>query len=155
MPKRLNPNLVKIHRNYTVEEAAVLLDRHKNTVRSWVKEGLPVCDEKRPTLILGVELRKYLQGKRTVNKKKCRSFELYCMRCREPKRPAGNMVDYCSETGTSGRLIGLCPDCDGMMNRYASVASLDKLKQELDVSIPKSQEHINKWGELPVNSDFK
>jgi len=37
MAKRLNPNLAKIHRNYTVEEVALLFSVHKNTVRSWVK----------------------------------------------------------------------------------------------------------------------
>ena len=34
---RLNPRRVKLHRNYTVGEAAMLLDVHKNTVRSWLK----------------------------------------------------------------------------------------------------------------------
>lgn len=155
MPKSLNPNLVKIHRNYTVEEVAALFGIHKNTVRSWIRDGLPVCDERRPTLILGFELRKYLQGKRSARKRKCGPFELYCMRCREPKKPAANMVDYCPQTETNGRLVGLCPDCDGVMNRYANITSLDKIKQGLDVSVPKLLEHINKRGELPVNSDFK
>ncbi len=146
MPKLLNPNLVKIHRNYTVEEAAALFPIHKNTVRGWIKDGLPVCDDKRPTLILGTELRLYLQGKRKVRKRTCKSFELYCMRCRAPKRPAGNMVDFLPGVSTSGRLVGLCPDCNGVMNRYASLTSLDKIKQELDVCVPKSQEHINQRG---------
>ena len=35
-----NPRLVKIHRNYTVEEIATLFGIHKNTVRDWVKAGL-------------------------------------------------------------------------------------------------------------------
>ena len=45
MAKR-HPNyrLVKIHRSYTVEEAAGSLGVHKNTVREWVKVGLPTSD---------------------------------------------------------------------------------------------------------------
>jgi hypothetical protein len=31
-----NYRLVKIHRNYTVEEIARLLKVHKNTVRGWI-----------------------------------------------------------------------------------------------------------------------
>ena len=93
MAKRINPNLVKIHRNYTVEEVANILSVHKNSVRLWIKDGLPICDEKRPLLILGKELKLYLQTKRQKNKRKCKPYEIYCMRCKAPKRPAGNMVD--------------------------------------------------------------
>ena len=51
-----NHRLVKIHRSYTVEEIASLFGIHKNTVRGWVKAGLPTCDNKRPMLILGHDL---------------------------------------------------------------------------------------------------
>lgn len=154
MPKRLNPNLAKIHRNYTVEEAARLYDVHKHTVRAWIKKGLPLCDECRPALILGIELRTYLQAKRQVRKHKCKLYELYCLRCRLPKRPAGDMVDFEPLNKSTGRLTGLCPDCDGLINRYASAASLAKISGYLEVCIPKALEHINKSGNALVNSDF-
>ena len=48
-----NPRLAKIHRNYTVEEVASLFGVHRNTVREWVKRGLPTSDDQRPMLILG------------------------------------------------------------------------------------------------------
>ena len=38
MPRNLNPNRAKIHRNYTVGEVASLLNIHKNTVRAWIKD---------------------------------------------------------------------------------------------------------------------
>ena len=41
MSRHPNYRLVKIHRNYTVEEIACLLSVHKNTVRNWFKTGLP------------------------------------------------------------------------------------------------------------------
>ena len=88
MGKRFNPNLAKIHRNYTVEEVACLFGVHKNTVREWVKQGLPATDDRRPMLILGCELRNFLQLKRTKNKRKCKPFEFYCVRCKSPQCPA-------------------------------------------------------------------
>ena len=62
--KKRHPNhrLVKIHRNYTVEEIADLFGIHKNTVRGWVKVGLAISDDKRPMLILGHDLVAFLQG---------------------------------------------------------------------------------------------
>ena len=64
--KKRHPNhrLVKIHRNYTVEEIAGLFGIHKNTVREWVKTGLATSDNKRPMLILGQDLKAYLQARR-------------------------------------------------------------------------------------------
>jgi hypothetical protein len=48
----------------TVEEVASLSGTHKNTVREWVKAGLPTCDDKRPMLILGHDLATFLQARR-------------------------------------------------------------------------------------------
>lgn len=143
MPKRLNPNLVKIHRNYTVEEVAEVLSVHKNSVRLWIKDGLPICDDKRPLLILGAELRVFLQTKRKRHKRECKSYEIYCMRCKAKKRPAENMVDL-EYSGSTRCLVGLCPDCGCVMNKFIKEVDLEKIKQELDVSIPESQKHINK-----------
>jgi len=148
MGKRLNPNRAKIHRNYTVEEIAELFGIHKNTVREWLKQGLPVNDNKRPLLVLGCELRCYLQAKRIKHKRKCKPFELYCVRCKQPKFPYGGMVDYEPSTDTKGRLIGICPSCNGVINKFASLAGLERIYDKLDVTILKALERISKRVEL-------
>ena len=143
MTKRLNPNLVKIHRSYTVVEAASLFSVHKNTVRTWIRGGLPVCDDRRPTLILGVDLRSFLQVKRTARKRRCKPSEMYCLRCREPRQPAANMVDYYPLSQSTGRLTGLCPECTSVMNRYVSNSNLNQILEQLDVQLPNDLEHIS------------
>ena len=154
MGKRLNPNRVKIHRNYTVGEVADLFSVHKNTVRLWVKDGLPTNDNKRPMLILGSDLKQYLQSKRKSKKEKCQPFEMFCVRCRSPQIPYGNMVDYEPTNGKTGRLIGLCPSCEGIINKFCNVANLEKIKGKLDITFTKAQEHINECNTPLVNSDF-
>ena len=154
MSKRINPNLVKIHRSYTVEEVASLLSVHKNTVRIWIKGGLSVNDNKRPTLILGSELKLYLQSKRSKNKRKCKPFEIYCVRCRAPQTPANKMVDYEPMTNSTGRLIGICPTCDVIINKYFSVANIEGISDKLDITLPKALKHINESINPLLNSDF-
>lgn len=155
MPRRLNRNLAKMHRNYTVEEIASLFGVHKNSVRAWIKAGLPVCDARRPVLILGMDLRNYLQGKRSERRRRCGVGELYCLRCRKPRWPAEDMVDYIPMTAATGRLNALCPVCTAVMNRYVGAKDLDEIRAKLDVRVPKSQQHISKSNLLLANCDFE
>ena len=134
-----NYRLVKVHRNYTVEEIALLFGKHKNTIRAWVKAGLPTCDSKRPILILGSELAEYLKALRTNNKQPCLPGEIYCVRCRAPKRAAGDIADYLSITASQGNLAGICPDCEGMIFRRASLAKLAQIRGNLDITITGAQ----------------
>jgi len=153
--RRPNYRLVKIHRTYTVDEAARLLDTHKNTVRAWVKAGLPTCDSKRPTLILGCELAAFLQKRRAKNKRPCQHGEIYCVRCRAPKRPAGDMAEYKPITASLGNLMGICPDCEGMIFRRASRAKLAAIRGNLDITFSEAELRVSEIDSPTVNSDSR
>jgi len=132
-----NHRLVKIHRSYTVEEAAKLLGKHKNTVRRWVKDGLGTIDDKRPMLILGHDLVEFIKKRRAKNKQRCKPEQFYCVRCRAPKFSAGDMADYAPVTEKFGNLIAICPDCDSIMNRRVSLARIGEVCGNLDITFPK------------------
>ena len=153
--RRPNYRLVKIHRSYTVEEVAHLFGTHKNTVRAWVKAGLPTCDDKRPSLILGRELAGFLKVRQTKNKRPCQPGEIYCVRCRAPKRPAGEMAEYLPITATLGNLTGICPDCEGMIFRRASLAKLAQIRAKLEITFAEAQRQVSESIQPTVNSDFK
>jgi hypothetical protein len=129
-----SPRLAKIHRNYTVEEISVLLSIHKNTVRSWIKSGLPTNDDRRPVLILGRDLVAFLKFKRVKNKRPCQLGEIYCVRCRSPKEPAGKMVEFQAFTKASGNLVGICPTCESLIYQRVSCAKLVELEEKLEIS---------------------
>lgn len=149
-----NPRRAKVHRNYTVEEVARLYGMHRNTVRQWVKRGLPLCDDRRPALILGSDLAAFLSCERNRNKRPCKPGEIYCVRCRVPQQPALGMVDYQPLTATSGNLVGLCPKCGGTMYRRVSHARLAEAAGKLDIQFMQAREHIDESGPFSVNRDF-
>ena len=150
-----NHRLVKIHRSYTVEEIANLFGIHKNTVRRWVKDGLATTDDKRPMLILGRVLVAFLQARRVKNKQTCKPGELYCVRCRAPKSPAGDMAEYSPITEKFGNLVAICPDCDAIMNRRVSLAKIEQIRGKMDISFPEAVRQLYESANPTVNSDFR
>jgi len=136
--RRPNPRLVKIHRSYTVEEIARLFGIHKNTVRMWIRTGLATIDQRRPSLVHGLALAAFLSERRRGAKQACLPGEIYCMRCRSPKTPAANMVDYLKITKTSGNLRGICPDCNSLMHRRVALGRLRSVTADLDVGFPQA-----------------
>ncbi len=135
---KYNPNLVKINRSYSVNDVSVLLDVSKATVRRWIALGLPAITDMRPVLVLGFDLKEYLKQSRTKNKKRLGSTEMFCCKCREPKRPALDLVTYLPNNAENGRLIGLCPECETQMNKFSSLAAAKALQAEFEVQFTKS-----------------
>jgi hypothetical protein len=155
--RKRHPNhcRVKIHRNYSIEEVAGLFGTHKNTVRRWVKGGLPICDGRRPTLILGRDLAAFLQARRASKKQPCRPGELYCVRCRAPKAPAGDMAEYLPVTEKLGNLTAICPDCECMMNRRVSMAKLGVVQGKMSITFPQALLRVSESNQPTVNSDLR
>lgn len=150
-----NHRLVKIHPSYTVEEIARLFGIHKNTVRRWIKDGLATSDDKRPMLILGHVLVEFLQARRIKNKQTCKPGELYCVRCRAPKPPAGDMAEYFPITEKFGNLVGICPDCDAFMNRLISLSKIGQVRGRIDISFSEELRQLYGSANPTLNSDLR
>ena len=133
--RRINSRLIKLHRSYSVEEAARALGAHKNSVRGWIKDGLPTIDRSRPSLILGQDLRAYLESKRKAAKRPCPPGTLYCFKCRQPRAPAMGMVEATRQNATTGNLSAICEVCNTMMHRRTRLAAIAVIMPNLDVQI--------------------
>jgi hypothetical protein len=136
-----------------VEDTSRLFDIHKNTVRHWLKQGLATIDDQRPTLIRGEELRRFLADRRAKAKQACGPGRIFCLPCRGPKEPAGNMAECVVTSDTTGTLQAICPDCGRMIYRRVNPQKLNTVRGELDVTITQARARIAETARPNVNCD--
>jgi hypothetical protein len=138
-----------------VDEVAKLFAAHKNTVRDWLKAGLPKIDGRRPILILGRQLASFLHTRRERRRQRCRAGEFYCFRCRAPKASAARTVEYLPITARSGNLRATCADCVTRMFRRVSLHKLAVATSDLQVALPQAQQRIVESADPSVNCDLE
>lgn len=141
--RRIDPRRIKIHFSYTIEEAARALAVHKNTVRAWIREGLPVADERRPLVITGGAIRAFLNERLQARKRPLAPGEFYCLRCRDRTRPFDEMVDLVPDGTGLGTLHGLCPVCACLIYRRVSIARWRGAAGDLAVTIQPATATLN------------
>jgi hypothetical protein len=124
LAKAHNPRRAKQHRSYNVAEAAALFAVHRNTVRNWMRRGLPVVQVEGLTLILGSELRAFLHREAASRRRKCQPGQLYCLRCREPRAPAPGSAEFVSTNARSGNLAARCGCCGARMFRRVALSKI-------------------------------
>lgn len=132
--REASPRRVKIHRCYTIDELARVLGVARGTVRRWIKSGLPALRDQKPMLILGEEALHFLSVRKR-SRCKCEPDECYCVKCRTPRRPAGDMAEFVPLTVITGNLRGICPDCGSLMHKRIRCDAIEPLRAVLDVTI--------------------
>tara|TARA_R110002020_G_scaffold37828_3_gene113979 strand:- start:9342 stop:9824 length:483 start_codon:yes stop_codon:yes gene_type:complete len=152
--RRPNRRAIKLHYSYTTEEAARSLGVSKGTVRRWLKDGLRHISDQRPFLILGPDLRDFLD-RRAKPKQPCQLHQCFCFRCKEPKAAAGGMVDYVPHTALNGQISAICEGCGTIMHKAFGAANLHLLKRLADVSFPQGQPRLGDKGKPRGNEHFE
>jgi hypothetical protein len=150
---RINPRLAKLHRSFSVFELADLLGVHRNTVRLWIKEGLPVLDGAKPILIIGSEFQAWWAKRAKARKRPCQPGQMYCFKCREPKAPALGMVEYAPANPLTGNLKALCETCGTFMHRNTRLADIPARMPGLAVQITQAPSSIDARAHPSSNCD--
>jgi hypothetical protein len=102
---------------YTVTELCIELEIPRHTVRAWLQAGLPHDrDERQHIWINGEICNQWIARIRQAQKKKkyLTDLQAYCLRCQmviQVKNPR-----VVSKDGNQ-RLSGLCPNCNGSVNK--------------------------------------
>jgi len=128
-----NIGIIKKTYSYKIEEIANLFGIHKGTVRQWCKDGLKKVDKFRPFLIRGSDIVEFLREKQSRKKRKCLPDELYCFRCRLPRRPKDMKVIIEMRTKKVGLMKGLCSACNSKINKSISAKKLEEIGQIFEI----------------------
>jgi len=148
---RHNPRRAKSHFSYTINEVAELYGGHRQTVRHWLGDGLSPNDKGKPVLIHGSELNRFHVERRAGRKRPCGAGELFCLGCRVPRRPAGEMADFLPGPGEGGTLKAICPTCERMMTQRVNALRLAQFQAELEVTIRPPPEPIRESRQARLN----
>jgi len=123
---KYNTQIIRARRSYSAEEIAELLGINKETVFSWIKKGLKVIDiESKPLLIMGSEIKIFLDERRTWNRIKLKYFEYFCVCCRKaviPREGSEKIVPTGKKIGKNNleqfKKIGLCKNCGRRITKF-------------------------------------
>jgi hypothetical protein len=151
--RHISTRRVKSRLTYTVAQAARIVDVHENTIRAWLSEGMETVGGKGPTLIFGAAIIEFVNQRRINRKRPCGVGELYCVKCRAPKKPACDMADLIQEKAGVGRLVGLCPTCGIMIYRRVNLSKIEAIKGDLDVRMPLRSPRLIEPRNLLLNCD--
>ena len=140
--RRLNPNLIKLHRTYDVSELARHCQVHKNTILHWRTDGLEPIDGAKPMLFHGSAVREFLSKKNLRRKQPCGPGRLFCFRCRRPQPPALGLVEYVPMSAKSGNVRAFCEGCETVMHRRVTLASLAVTMPDLEIQFPEGDPRL-------------
>jgi hypothetical protein len=134
MAKRVSTRKIKKHRLYSYDEAGDALGVTPHTVRAWRAGGLQVMAATTPHYILGAELIRFIEEKQAKRSSKMALDQMYCLKCKVPRKPLWGMVDYVPSSAARGRLTGLCEICEGGLQRFVGKGDLGKFGQIYEIT---------------------
>jgi len=116
MSRLYNLRRIRTNISYSFAEIARLHKVSPTTVWKWTKQGLETIDDHVPKLVHGSVLKAFLAGRKKP-RQPLLVGQIYCVACRLPREPAGQVAAFQPRALTNGDLIGRCPDCGRLMHR--------------------------------------
>lgn len=133
---RVNRSGISKHMSYTIKELVAELSVNEKTVLRWIGSGLPMVEGgKKPILISGNELIRFLKNKDSKPKVRLGRRQFFCMTCKAPRLAKRGSAETFYD-----RKVALCAVCSGKMSRTIKPHQkglFDTPPQHLNVHYPK------------------
>ena len=115
-------------------------DELKPQIRQWEAAAAPTAGDLALRETRLKELRQELARMKVLQRQARGDYDP------ERKSLSGAMVDLVPLTATLGNLMAICSACETMMYRRVSLAKLEQLRENLDITMPQALEHIGASG---------
>lgn len=138
--RHYNTRIIKQMHSYPLEEISKLYKINVRTIRAWIKEGLKIVSGLYPYLVMGYELKKFLDSKKIKQKCKLNQNEFWCTRCRTARQSQNNEVNLKYSGLTIGNglkeftIQGICEVCGNKLNRFSNDSKLEQVKQSFIIA---------------------
>jgi len=152
--KTYRTNVIKESLNYCVKDIAERFCVHKRTVQTWLKEGLPAIKDKKPYLVLGYELKEFIKNRQQKRKVPCKVDELYCCKCKAPRKSLNNTVDIKILNEKKLLIKGVCPVCNIKTNKILSIKSISEIQTTFTVQTIHNKNLLGSYPPI-LNTDIK
>jgi len=132
--RKYNHSKVRAGYPYDYKEICNLFNVDISTVRRMRQQGLEVIDPNRkPCLVLGKELIRFLKKRKSDRKIKLKSGEFNCRKCRAARRSVNNRITIVmsgilfSKGNHKAEIIGKCHVCDSQVQLFSSERIIKKM----------------------------
>ena len=140
MGKSYNIRLIKHRESYSLKQISETLKVHQRTVQEWRHEGLTTISTEKPFLVMGYDLKEFLNRKLQSKKIKLEANQFYCTKCRNAVITINNKVHLASlnktigNQGFNGLMIkGICQKCGTKLNKFSHDGRLQELKDTFSI----------------------
>ncbi|RJQ35150.1 DNA-binding protein [Candidatus Parcubacteria bacterium] len=101
------------HMSYAIKELVAELGVNEKTVLRWIGNGLPTVEGcKKPILISGDDLIRFLKNKDAKKRVKLGRSQFFCMTCKAPRLAKRGSAETLYD-----RKVARCSVCSGKMSR--------------------------------------
>lgn len=141
MGKTYNIRLIKHRESYTLKQISETLNVHSRTVQEWRKEGLKTISTEKPFLVMGYDLKEFLNKKLNSRKTKLKANQFFCTKCRSAVTSKNNEVHLANlnkaigNQGFKGLTVkGLCQECGTKLNKFSHEGKLKDLQNNFTIT---------------------
>lgn len=111
--KKISPKKLNSYIAYSIKELMELLGIDHKTVTRWIEDGLKIVEgSKKPILIMGQDVKDFLNQRQQKKKFKLKRSEFLCFHCRQPTNAKKGSIRI-----KNGKKLAVCRVCSSKISR--------------------------------------